>query len=58
MLQLNLFHVVLGPEDLAVAYSRDNFGIKAPKNPTVALPPDDEWVNLIRTPCSEGKHQR
>jgi hypothetical protein len=53
MLQQGLFHVVLGPEDLAVAYSFDSAAIKVPTSPEVALPPDQEWLALADEPCRE-----
>lgn len=58
LLELSLFHMVLGPEDLAIAYSVDNFGIKYPKNPNIALPPDQEWIELLGKPCSSTEHNR
>ena len=57
MLQLSLFHVVLGPEDLAIAYSFDNLGIKSPKDVNIALPPDKEWIELLGKPCSSAEHK-
>jgi hypothetical protein len=57
MLQLNLFHAVLGPEDLAYAYSRDNGDIKLPKDPKIAHPPDKEWIELGGKPCTDSSHK-
>jgi hypothetical protein len=57
MLQVNLFHTVLGPEDLAYAYSRDNGGIKLPKDPKIAHPPDKEWIELGGKPCKDSNHK-
>jgi hypothetical protein len=51
MLQLSLFHVILGPEDLAVAYGLDSTAIQTPVDPSVALPPDEEWLELLAQPC-------
>ncbi|HUO03901.1 MAG TPA: DUF6602 domain-containing protein [Candidatus Binataceae bacterium] len=51
MLQLSLFHIVLGPEDFAAAYSLDRSGIKLPSNPNIALPADKEWLDLLNKPC-------
>jgi hypothetical protein len=55
MLQLGLFHVILGPEDLAAAYSFDNHGIKAPRSLDIALPPDNEWLDLLNKPCGDNE---
>jgi hypothetical protein len=57
MLQLSLFHVVLGPEDLAAAYSLDSSRIKLPHDPSIALPPDQEWIELLNKPCSSNEHR-
>jgi len=51
MLLLSLFHVVLGPEDLAIAYSFDNKGIQVPASPDVTLKVDDEWLDIAGRPC-------
>jgi hypothetical protein len=52
-LHQSLFHVVLGPEDLSFAYGIDSSGIRIPNDEKVALPPDDEWLQLLAKPCSE-----
>jgi hypothetical protein len=51
-LHQGLFGVVLGPEDLSVAYSVDDSGIKIPIDRSIALPPDQEWLKLLEMPCS------
>lgn len=56
VLQQSLFHVVLGPEDIAFAYSLDNSGIKLPSSLEVSLPPDKEWIELAGKPCG-GNHK-
>jgi hypothetical protein len=55
VLQSSLYQVVLGPEDLAAAYSLDDHGIKVPHQHEIMLPPDREWVELLSEPC-QGDH--
>jgi hypothetical protein len=55
ILQLSLFHMVLGPEDLASAYSKDGSNIKLPKDPRIAHSPDNAWIELLGKPCYEGE---
>ncbi|WP_207462464.1 DUF6602 domain-containing protein [Azospirillum sp. SYSU D00513] len=50
-LQLALFHTILAPEDLATAYGSLNEKIQTPSSPSIALPPDDEWIDRLLTPC-------
>lgn len=59
VLLVSLFHVVLGPEDVAAAYSFDNKGISVPSRPEVALPVEQEWADLAGTPCRwPDRHSR
>jgi hypothetical protein len=51
-LQQSLFHNVLGPEDVTVAYGSNNNRLKIPAYAEVSLPPDEEWIDLLNTPCS------
>ncbi|HNB25404.1 MAG TPA: hypothetical protein PLR41_00455 [Alphaproteobacteria bacterium] len=51
-LQQSLFHIVLGPEDLAYAYSLDARGIGIPTDPHVVHLPDKEWLDSLLLPCS------
>lgn len=50
-LSQSLFHVVLGPEDLAFAYGSDVNGIKVPTSKEIHLPVEDEWSDLLNQPC-------
>lgn len=52
--QQALYHTILGPEDLAMAYGRDDNAINIPKNEAVALPADKEWIDLLAVPCWTG----
>lgn len=51
VLHQSLFHVILGPEDVAFAYGLDATGIKRPTDPAVALPVEKEWLDLLNAPC-------
>lgn len=51
ILHVHLFRSVLGPEDLVTAYGEDSSGIKAPKDPSVRLEPDEEWLESLDSPC-------
>lgn len=48
-LQKAMYHSVLAPEDLEVAYGRQSTGIKA--SPNMQLAPDPEWKHLLEFPC-------
>ena len=52
---LHLFHSVLAPEDLAIAYGGRNFDIKLPKSNDIALPPDPEMIENLQHEC-DTKH--
>jgi hypothetical protein len=55
MLHLHLFDSVLGPEDVATAYGiRYEQALAFPKDPSVALAPDEEWLDMLSTPCTNG----
>jgi hypothetical protein len=58
MLQLSLFHVVLGPEDLAAIYSLDVKGVKSPAKADISLAPDREWLELLSRPCKSNEHKQ
>lgn len=48
----DLFDVVLGPEDIAFAYSRAAKSVKIPKNLKICLNPDQEWLDILERPCT------
>jgi hypothetical protein len=55
MLHLHLFDSVLGPEDVPTAYGiRYEQALAFPKDPSVALAPDEEWLDMLSTPCTNG----
>jgi hypothetical protein len=53
-LLLHLFHSVLAPEDLAIAYGSPTYDIKAPRSEDVALQPDPEWIDSLKHVCNEN----
>jgi hypothetical protein len=60
LLHLHLFHSILGPEDIATAYGfKLPQGISIPTQADIALQPDKEWRDSLRTPCNhEELHRR
>lgn len=48
---LHLFHSVLAPEDLVIAYGGGNTDIKAPISEEIALVPDFEWLASLKQTC-------
>jgi hypothetical protein len=53
-LQQALFQTVLGPEDVAVAYSSLSDSVRIPTETEISLPPDKEWLDLLSVPCRRG----
>lgn len=52
LLHLHLFHSVLGPEDLATAYSfKMPPNISVPTDDDLVLQPDSEWRERLTKPC-------
>ena len=54
MIQLSLFHVVLGPEDLEAVYGLNPARISVPASAEIALQVEDEWSDLLNKPCSSN----
>lgn len=51
-LAFHLYHSVLAPEDLVPMYGPLKAEVRTPTSDEVRLPPDPEWLELLRTPCT------
>jgi hypothetical protein len=51
MLHQGLFPTILAPEDLSFVYGLDPKQIKIPTSENVSLPVDQEWAELLNSPC-------
>jgi hypothetical protein len=52
----HLYNSVLAAEDLTEAYGHREFTVKTPSSAEIALPPDQEWMEILKHPCkNEGK---
>ena len=54
-LLMHLYHSVLAPEDVAVAYGDPTGRIAVPRSAEYSIAPDEEWLAALDAPCSE-KH--
>jgi hypothetical protein len=54
-LSLHLYHSVLAPEDLVPGYGWADANVAFPTSEAVRLDPDEEWLELLKHPCSENE---
>ncbi|MCA9109520.1 MAG: hypothetical protein KDA52_06210 [Planctomycetaceae bacterium] len=50
---LHLFHSVLAPEDVVIAYGSRDYGVKAPTSEEVCIPPDSDLIDSLNDVCDE-----
>jgi hypothetical protein len=53
-LSLHLFHSVLAPEDIHVAYGPEDWKIVLPKTMETVIQPDPEWMESLSVICDES----
>ena len=54
-LMLHLFESVLAPEDIAALYGTPNRNVKGPKSDEIALQPDQDRVESLKTICKHDE---
>jgi hypothetical protein len=52
-LLMHLYHSVLAPEDVAVCYGDPQPRIAVPRSAEYSIPPDEDWLAALETPCEE-----
>ncbi len=55
---MHLFHSVLAPEDVQVAYGPERKVIRMPNSPEIALLPDREWIDRLLDICEHDHDTR